>query len=202
MLLIASITGLQHLYLPISAAGVTALLAVLAFYVIQRLGFFRLNYGPDFASKRHFLNGIRSPEEARRLTKHCAPFTPGARLYWSIACCGLSPWFIASLETWIALFALGVHASFLTAGIVEIIGQGVRTVLFIVPAGLGVFEGGMVMVCGLLGIPGDIALALSLIRRGREALFTVPGLIVWQIIEGRRLFRGSKVNESEEILRS
>jgi hypothetical protein len=48
----------------------------------------------------------------------------------------------------------------------------------------------MVVVCGLLGIPGDIALALSLIRRGREALFTVPGLIAWQIIEARRLFRG------------
>ena len=201
MLLIASITGLQRLYLPISAAGVIALLAVLAFCVIQRLGFFRLTTAlisrvKDISKWDSFTRGGATFDQTLRSLYSRRAALLVYSLLWIVT------WFIVSLETWIALFALGVHASFLTAGIIEIVGQGVRTVLFIVPAGLGVFEGGMVVVCGLLGIPGDIALALSLIRRGREALFTVPGLIVWQIIEGRRLFRGSKVNEPEQILRS
>jgi putative membrane protein len=195
MLLIASITGLQRLYLPISIAGVIALLAVLAFYVIQRLGFFRL--------VTPLISRVKNISKWDSLTRGGATFDETlptlysrrvALLIYSLL--WIASWLIASLETWLALFALGVHASFMTAGIVEIVGQGVRTVLFIVPAGLGVFEGGMVVVCGLLGIPGDIALALSLIRRGREALFTVPGLIVWQIIEGRRLFR-RRLNERE-----
>jgi putative membrane protein len=189
LVLIAGITGLQHLYLPICAAGVTSLLAVLAFYVIQRVGFFRLITA--------VISRIKSFSKWNSLIKEGATFDHTLRtlysrrwpllvysLLWIISC------LIASLETWVALFALGVHTSFIIAGIVEIAGQGVRTVLFVVPAGLGVFEGGMIMICGLLGISGDIALALSLIRRGREALFTVPGLIVWQIIEARRLFRG------------
>jgi putative membrane protein len=188
MLLIASITGRQHLYLPISVAGVIALLAVLAFYVIQRLGFFRLITA--------LVSRLKNISKWASFTRGGATFDQTLpTLYsrrWALLIYSLLwivSWLIASLETWIALSALGVHASFMVAGIVEIVGQGVRTVLFIVPAGLGVFEGGMVVVCGLLGIPGDIALALSLIRRGREALFTVPGLIVWQIIEARRLFR-------------
>ena len=49
------------------------------------------------------------------------------------------------------------------------------------------------MICALLGISGDIALALSLIRRAREALFSGPGLIIWQFVEARRVL--SRVNE-------
>ena len=201
LLLIAGIVGLQHLYLPISVAGVTALLAVLAFYFIQRLGFFRLitvllSRVKSFAKLNSLISGGANFDQTLRSLYSRRWALLVYSLLWIVAV------LIGSLEAWVALFALGIHTSFEIAGILEIAGQGVRTVLFVVPAGLGVFEGGMIMICGLLGIPGDIALALSLIRRGREALFTVPGLIVWQIIEGRRLFRGSKVNEREEILRS
>jgi glycosyltransferase 2 family protein len=188
LLVIAGTTGRQHLYFPICGTGLTGLLAVLAFYFIQRLGPFRLITG--------LTSRVKSFSKLNSVIKGGATFDQTLRtLYtrrWALLVYSLL-WIISflimSLEIWIALFALGVHASFMIAGIVEIVGQGVRTVLFIVPAGLGVFEGGMVVVCGLLGIPGDIALALSLIRRGREALFTVPGLIVWQIIEARRVLR-------------
>jgi uncharacterized membrane protein YbhN (UPF0104 family) len=85
--------------------------------------------------------------------------------------------------------ALGIQTSFIVALIVETAGQSVRSVFFIVPGGLGIFEGGMVMICGLLGISGDVALALSLISRAREALFFAPGLIIWQFVEARRVLR-------------
>src|ERR1700678_155362 len=96
---------------------------------------------------------------------------------------------LGCLETWVAFFALGIKTGFVVPLIVETAGQGIRSVFFIVPAGLGVFEGGMVMICGLFGIPGDISLALSLVSRAREALFNVPGLIIWQLIEARRVLR-------------
>ena len=40
-----------------------------------------------------------------------------------------------------------------------------------------------------LGVAPDIALAVSLLKRVREIVLGVPGLIVWQIAEGRYLLR-------------
>ena len=50
-------------------------------------------------------------------------------------------------------------------------------------------ESGYVLVGNLLGIPGDAAFALSLIARVRELAIGIPGLVFWQLIEGRRLLR-------------
>ena len=62
------------------------------------------------------------------------------------------------------------------------------------------------MICNLLGIPSDIALALSLIRRAQEALFNVPGLVVWQLVEARRVWRrGNEAlprSSSDELTRT
>jgi uncharacterized membrane protein YbhN (UPF0104 family) len=65
----------------------------------------------------------------------------------------------------------------------------IRSVMFPVPGALGVQEGGYVMVGSLLGIPGDAAFALSLIARVRELILGIPGLVLWQVIEARRVFR-------------
>ena len=65
----------------------------------------------------------------------------------------------------------------------------IRSAAFAVPGGLGVQEGGYVLVGSLLGIPGDNAFALSLITRLRELGLGIPGLIAWQVIEGRRILR-------------
>jgi uncharacterized membrane protein YbhN (UPF0104 family) len=108
-----------------------------------------------------------------------------------IACCG---WTILSLvlnsgEIFIALWALNLHATIANAIILQSMALTIRAVAFPVPGGLGVQEGGYVLVGNLLGIPGETAFALSLIARVRELGFGVPGLIGWQMIEGRRLLR-------------
>jgi len=92
-------------------------------------------------------------------------------------------------EIWIALFALGVSTSFTTALILESVAQAIRGALFLVPGALGVQEGGYLLVGGLLGIHGEAALALSLIRRVRELILGIPGLVAWQLIEGGRLWQ-------------
>lgn len=43
------------------------------------------------------------------------------------------------------------------------------------------------MLCALFDIPPDQALALSLVKRAADVALGVPGLLVWQIAEGRRL---------------
>jgi hypothetical protein len=65
----------------------------------------------------------------------------------------------------------------------------IRSAVFPVPAALGVQEGGYVVIGNLLGIPGDAAFALSLIARVRELILGIPGVIMWQLIEARRLWR-------------
>lgn len=68
----------------------------------------------------------------------------------------------------------------------------VRGLSFVVPAGLGLQEGAYVALGGLIGLPADMMLALSLASRLREILPSLPGLLLWQQIEGRRLWRRSQ----------
>jgi putative membrane protein len=194
LFLIVGVTGQANLYVPAFVAGLIALIGVIAFYLVQRLGFFRLVTGVvsrvRSLSKWSFQSGATFDDTVRRLYSR-APALLVCALLW------IASWLVGCVETWVALFALGVHTSFTVALIVETAGQSIRSVFFIVPAGLGIFEGGMVMICSLLGISGDVALALSLIRRAREALFSAPGLIIWQFVEARRVWH--RVNEGAAI---
>ena len=91
-----------------------------------------------------------------------------------------------SLETWLALRWLGHPVPFGAAVALESLTMTVRNFIFLVPAGLGVQEASLVGFGALLGIDGDLALALSLVKRMREILFGVPALVSWYWVEGRR----------------
>jgi uncharacterized membrane protein YbhN (UPF0104 family) len=54
-----------------------------------------------------------------------------------------------------------------------------------VPASIGVQEGGFVVACGLFGLPPDVSIAVSLIRRLRDVVLGVPALAAWHWLEGR-----------------
>ena len=68
----------------------------------------------------------------------------------------------------------------------EALTAAIRSIAFIVPAGLAAQEGGFILIGQMLGLDGSTALALGLIRRVREILLGVPGLIVWWCIETHR----------------
>jgi hypothetical protein len=61
-----------------------------------------------------------------------------------------------------------------------------------VPGALGVQEGGNILVCGLVGIGPQAAIELSLLKRIREVALGVPGLLAWQIFEGRLALRRTR----------
>ena len=67
--------------------------------------------------------------------------------------------------------------SWVTALLLESLGQAVRGAAFAVPGALGVQETGYVLLAPLAGLTPDVALALSLAKRVRELLLGLPGLL-------------------------
>ena len=96
-------------------------------------------------------------------------------------------WVIGVSEVWLTMWALGKPLSLADSFILESLSAGVRGAAFIVPGALGAQEGGLVLFGALLGVPADLALAVSLTKRVRELALGLPGLAAWQWVEGRRL---------------
>jgi len=71
--------------------------------------------------------------------------------------------------------------------ILESMNQAIRHVAFVVPAGLGVQEAGLVLFGRALGLDAELALAVSMAKRLREVLWGVMSLLSWQWMEGRRI---------------
>jgi hypothetical protein len=89
-------------------------------------------------------------------------------------------------ETWLALRWLGHPVGVGAAIALESLTQAARHFIFLVPAGIGIQEAGLVGVGYLLGIGSELALALSLAKRLREIAFGLPALIAWYWLEERR----------------
>jgi putative membrane protein len=186
--LIVTATGHQGFVRPTLIGAVIGVLAIVGFYVVQRLGMFRfigkiiskLANADDWHS---LVQGGQTLDDAIR--------TLYARRRGVIGCCvwTATSLIVGSGEIWIALYVLGLRSTVVNAVILQSVVLTIRSVVFPVPGALGVQEGGYVLVGNLLGIPGDAAFALSLIARVRELILGIPGLIAWQVIEGRRVFR-------------
>jgi putative membrane protein len=93
-------------------------------------------------------------------------------------------WLWGGIEVWLVLHFFGRDIGLGPALIVESLGQAAKSVGFAVPGAIGVQEGGYVVVCRLLGIAPEVAIALSLVKRLREVALGVPGLLLWQHTEG------------------
>jgi putative membrane protein len=101
----------------------------------------------------------------------------------------LVAWVVAAITVWAGLWLAGRHMSIRTILGVESLVYVVRTLTFAAPMGLGVIEGGYVVVGALFGLTPEFALALSLIKRVRDLVVGLPALAFWQVLEGRRLLR-------------
>ena len=92
-------------------------------------------------------------------------------------------------------FLVGAQIGFVEAIILKGIIGALRGASFAVPGGLGIQEGGYVAVGALLGHPADLMLVVSLATRIREILPSIPMLILWQVIEARKLL-GTQQSET------
>jgi putative membrane protein len=89
-------------------------------------------------------------------------------------------------EIWLTTLLLGKPLSLVDSFVLESLISGVRAAAFMAPGGLGAQEGGLVLFGAMFGLPADLALAVALTKRVRELALGLPGLAVWQWVEGRR----------------
>jgi putative membrane protein len=104
--------------------------------------------------------------------------------------CGLwqlAGWALGAGEIYLALYFLGHPVSLLDALLIEALAQAVSSAAFVVPAAIGVQEGGFLLFGTLLGLSPEISLALALARRARDLIMFAPPLLIWQWFEARRL---------------
>jgi putative membrane protein len=100
--------------------------------------------------------------------------------------------FFGAVEVWIAFFFMGHPVSVGTAIAIESIGQGGKAVAFMLPGGIGVQDGTMIAAAAIFGVPAEVALAMALIKRVPDLVLGIPSLLLWQALEGRRMFAGRK----------
>jgi putative membrane protein len=98
-------------------------------------------------------------------------------------------WIASAIEAWIALRLMGVELGIAAVVTIESMLYAIRSVAFAVPNAVGVQEGAYVMLGAVFGLPPEMALALSLLKRGRDIVIGVPVLLGWQALEGGSLFR-------------
>ena len=91
----------------------------------------------------------------------------------------LVAWLLGSVEAWLILSFLGVPVSLATATVIEAFGTGIRFATFLVPASLGVQEGGYAVTFLALGLSTVDGVAFGLVRRIRELVWVALGLLVF-----------------------
>jgi putative membrane protein len=119
------------------------------------------------------------------------------RQHGDLLICGalrLAGWLMKAAEIMLALHLLGYPASYLEALIIESLSNIVVYIFFFIPGGIGFLEASILLLGGLLGLPSEVALALALIRRGRELVIGIPGFLAWLITEGSDLVKNGGVS--------
>jgi glycosyltransferase 2 family protein len=90
----------------------------------------------------------------------------------------LAGWLLGVVETFITMWALEVPVTAATATVIEALGSAVRFATFLVPGSLGTLEGANAAAFEALGLGASAGLTFSLVRRGRQVVWIVVGLLV------------------------
>lgn len=98
-------------------------------------------------------------------------------------------WIGSGLWLWVIMKAMGLGAGFWAAIAIQALVEGLRSATVFIPAAAGIQEAGYAALAPVFGFTPEIGLAISLIRRGRDLVVAVPVLLLWQLLESRRLVR-------------
>ena len=186
LLLLLLLEGDSDVARYVAAGLAVATLAIGAFVVLQQQEGSRLVVGLTrrIAGDREWL-GLGALErfygQLRQIYASRSGVSASAAIHFAT-------WVFGTVEVWVALHFMGYPVSFAEAFVIEALGQAVRGAAFAIPGGLGVQEGGFIALCALFGVPPGPAVALSLLKRVADVGLGLPGLVAWQVLEGRRAF--------------
>jgi putative membrane protein len=171
---------------PLPAAMISGVVFVLAgslaFIVMQRRG---LGLAQSLAER--FLPEAAKRAETFRLAVDAIYENPRRLALSSFI--HLIGWIASAFTIWLAVRLVGGRLDFGGAVAIESILSALRSAAFVVPGALGVQEAGYAMIMPLFGLPAEVGLAVSLLKRAREIALGVPVLLIWQGIEGHRALR-------------
>jgi glycosyltransferase 2 family protein len=105
----------------------------------------------------------------------------------------LMGWLGTGVAGWITYRALGVPIHFDDALAIEAVLSAMAAMAFLVPVNAGVQEAGYAGLGAIFGVPPELSLGVSLVRRARDLAVGVPILLVWQAFEMRRLRQVQRV---------
>src|SRR5215469_10318967 len=172
--------GTSDLALGIASALAIISIAIIGIVAVQRAGGFagveRWLFSVCTRIHPNARDALASVVETIRSTGRVRPFALSVSQH-------LTAWCIGSGETWLALRFMGHPISVPTALAIESLGSVITAAGFIVPGAIGVQESGYMAIGAALGLPAELGLAMSLVKRARQILLGLPALASWQAAE-------------------
>jgi len=164
-------------------------LAFLGFLAAQLGGLFRiLGRAIDRVWRGRGANGSSGPR-AELFHDHVQSFyRHRARFIGSVAVHFVG-WIASALEVWLALWLMGSALAVTEVLVIESLIFALRSVSFFVPWSAGIQESGYVVIGAIFGLSPDVALAISLLKRGRDLILGVPVVLAWQVGEGHGVLK-------------
>ena len=178
--------------LPTSVLGLGAgLLAAAAFILLQRRA-----SGPLERWVASWAPSTLAQQGAVTASLHSLYQQPLRLIFSSLL--HFAAWVLGAVAVWGGLWIVGEHYSLRSIVGLESVVYVLRTVLFFVPMGLGVIEGGYAAACHLFNVPQEFAVALSLVKRARDAAMGLPALALWFRLEGRQLMTSKPLDAPDD----
>jgi putative membrane protein len=174
------------LTLPVGLGLTAALVIAAAFIAAQHYGFALLERASGRLA-RHWAKAFATSAAAVQAAVHAIYRRRGALAAGFLL--HLACWIASAAEPWLALKFMGFPLGFGPVLAIESLVYAARSMAFVIPNALGVQEGAYIVLGAFFGIGPDVALALSLLKRGRDMCLGIPVLLAWQYVEARRALR-------------
>ncbi len=102
-------------------------------------------------------------------------------------------WLGTGVAGWITYRALGVPIDFDDALAIEALLSALAAIAFLVPVNAGVQEAGYAGLGAIFGVPPELSLGVSLVRRARDLAVGIPILLLLQFLEMRHLRAAQRI---------
>jgi putative membrane protein len=129
----------------------------------------------------------RAERQADRVEQEFERLLAAPRRMGIAATIHLAGWIGGGVTVWIAYRLLGAQVDLLSCMAIEGLLSCALAIAFLVPAGIGVQEASYVLIGQLFGLPAQLSIGLSFLRRARDIVIGAPALASWQIVEVRHL---------------